>query len=96
MTRQHTHSWSRKAIAGAVLAGLGIAVLLGGLNLATAPLCHLLGTAAWGLLGVLPSIVPATFQALQALACDFERSLHCPLQMLTSLWPLLAVMARAI
>ncbi len=96
MTRQHRHTWSLKAIVGAALTGLGIAVLLSGLDLATGQLCHFLGTAAWGLLEVLPSIVPATFQTLQALAFDFERSLHCPLQMLTSLWPLLAVMAGAV
>lgn len=96
MTRQHTNSWNPKGISGAALAGFGIAVLLGGLELVTPQLCHFLSTAAWGLLGVLPSIVPATVQALQALASDFERSLHCPLQMLTSLWPLLEVMARAV
>ena len=96
MTRQHTHSWSLKGNAGAAAAGLGIAVLLGSLDLATAQLCHILSTAAWGLLGVLPSIVPGTFQVLQAFAFDFERSLHCPLRMLTSLWPLLTVVAGAI
>jgi len=96
MTRQHTHTWRLKAIVGAAFAGLGIAVLLGSLELAAAPLCHLLGTAAWGVLGVLPSVVPAALQGLQALAFDYERSLHCPLQMLTSLWPLLAVMAGAV
>ena len=95
MTRQHTLSWSLKPIVRATLAGLGIAVLLGGLELATGQLCQFLGTPAWGLMGVLPSIVPATLQGLQALAFDYERSLHCPLQMLTSLWPLLAVMAGA-
>ena len=96
MTRQHKHSWCRKAIVGVAFAGLGIAVLLGSLELATAPLCHLLGAAAWGVLEVLPSVVPAALQGLQALAFDYERSLHCPLQMLTSLWPLLGAMARAI
>jgi hypothetical protein len=96
MTRQHTNSWNLKAVTGAALAGLGIAVLLGSLELATGQLCHFLGTAGWGVLAVLPSLVPATFQALQAFALNFERSLHCPLQMLTSLWPLLTVMAGAI
>ncbi len=96
MTRQHTHFWSRKAIAGVAVAGLGIGVLLGSLDLATAQLCHILSTAAWGLLGVLPSIVLGTFQVLLGFAFDFERSLHCPLQMLTSLWPLLTVVAGAI
>ncbi len=97
MTRQqHTQTWRLKAVAGTALAGLGMAVLLGSLNLATAQLCHFLGAAAWGVLGVLPTAVPAALQGLQALAFDFERSLHCPLQMLTSLWPLLSVMAGAI
>jgi hypothetical protein len=96
MTRQRTHSWRLKAIVGAAFAGLGIAVLLGSLELATGQLCHFLGTAGWEVLGALPSLVQATLQALQALAFDFERSLHCPLQMLTSLWPLVTVMAGAI
>jgi hypothetical protein len=91
MTRQHIN-WSRKAIAGAALAGLGIAVLLGSLELATAQVSHFLGTAAWGMLGVLPSLVPSALQAL----LDYERSLHCPLQMLMSFWPLLAVVAGAV
>ena len=92
MTRQHTHSRGLKPIVEAALAGLGIAVLLGSLDLATAQLCHFLGTAAWGMLGVLPSLVPTVLQAL----LDYERSLHCPLQMLMSFWPLLAVMASAV
>jgi hypothetical protein len=96
MTRQHTQSWRLKAVKGTALAGLGMAVLLGGLELPRAPLCHLLGAAAWGVLGVLPSVVPAALQVLQALAFNYERSLHCPLQMLTSLWPLLAAMAGAV
>ena len=95
MTSQHTHSRGLKPIVEAALAGLGIAVLLGSLDLATAQLSHFLGTAAWGVQGVLPSLVAAAWQALQAFAFDYERSLHCPLQMLMSFWPLLAVMAGA-
>ncbi len=92
MARKHTHARGLKPIAAAALAGLGIAVLLGSLDLATAQLSHFLGTAAWGMLGVLPSLVPTALQAL----LDYERSLHCPLQMLMSFWPLLAVMASAV
>src|SRR5713226_2284528 len=92
MARKHTHARGLKPIAAAALAGLGIAVLLGSLDLATAQLSHFLGTAAWGMLGVLPSLVPTVLQAL----LDYERSLHCPLQMLMSFWPLLAVMASAV
>ena len=92
MTSQHTHSRGLKPIVEAALAGLGIAVLLGSLDLATAQLSHFLGTAAWGVQGVLPSLVPTVLQAL----LDYERSLHCPLQMLMSFWPLLAVMASAV
>jgi ABC-type nitrate/sulfonate/bicarbonate transport system permease component len=96
MTRQHTYSQSLKPIAGAALAGLGIAVLLGSLDLATAQLSHFLGTSAYSVIGVLPSIVPAALQVLQAFAFDYERSLQCFLQMLVSFWPLLAVMAGAV
>ncbi len=80
MTRQHTNSWNLKPIAGVALAGLGIAVLLGGLELATAQLSHFLGTAAWGVLGVLPSIV-----------AGHDQFLLCPVQMLVSLWPLVTL-----
>jgi hypothetical protein len=96
MTRQHTNSWNLKPIGRAALAGLGIVVLLGSLGLATAQLSHFLGTAAWGVIGVLPSIVSAALEGLQALEFDYERSLHCPLQMLTSWWPLLTVIAGGI
>ncbi len=96
MTRQHTYSRSLKPIAGAALAGLGIAVLLGSLDLATAQLSHFLGAAAWEVQRGLPSIVPAALQVIQTFAFDYERSLQCPLQMLVSFWPLLAVMAGAV
>jgi hypothetical protein len=93
MTRQHTNSWNLKPIAGVALAGLGIAVLLGGPELATAQLSHFLGTAAWGVLGVLPSIVAAAWQALQAYAFGHDQFLLCPVRMLVSLWPLVTLAA---
>ena len=91
MTR-HTHSRSPKEIAGATLAGLGIAVLLVSLDLATAQLSHLLGTVVQR---VVPCMVPTALQLVQALLFDYVRTLQCPLQMLVSFGPLFATLASA-
>ncbi len=92
MTRQHTYSRGRKVIAALA----GVTVFLVSLDVATVELSHVLGTVACGLLGILPSLIPAALQALQAFALDYARSLQCSVQMLVSSWPLLAVIAWAI
>lgn len=92
MTRQQTHSRGGKAAAALV----GMAIMTVSLNLAAAPLNHLAGAGAWGLLGMLGCLVPAAMHSLQAFALDYGRSLECPVQMLVSSWPLLAVLAAAV
>ncbi len=92
MTRQHTSFWSGKVIAALA----SIAVLLVSLDVGAVELSHFVSTTACGLLGILPSLVPAALQALQAFALDYGRSLQCPVQMLVSSWPLLALIAWAI
>lgn len=75
---------------------LGIFVLFGGLHHAVTQLGKLLcGTVREGL-GVLPSIVLAAWQAMQAYAFDHQRLLGYLLQMLHSFWSLLRVAAGAI
>lgn len=96
MARQHTSSRSFQSIAGAVLVGLGLVILFGKLDEPAAPLMtNLLGTAARETLELLPSFVPAAWQALQAYALDHLRFSPCPLQMLVSFLPLLHVVAGA-
>ncbi len=96
MTRQNGTSRSRKSIATAVLIGLGLTVLFGAVEEVGAQLRCLLGASGWGVLGGLSSFAPTALHGLVSYTFDFERSLHCPLQMLTSLWPLLTVVAGAI
>lgn len=92
MTRRHSYYRGLKGIAALA----AIAVLLATLDLAIVELNHLAGESTWGLLGMLPSIVPAALQALQVFALDYGRSLQCPLETLVSSWPLLAVIVAAI
>jgi len=91
MTRQHRLSESFKSIAGAALVGLGLHLLWGNLDRAATQLSHLLGTAAGETLGVLPSAVLASSQAVQAYALDRQVFLLGLLRMLVSFWPLLLV-----
>jgi hypothetical protein len=91
MTRQRRLSESFKSIAGAALVGLGLHLLWGNLDRAATQLSHLLGTAAGETLGVLPSAVLASSQAVQAYALDRQVFLLGLLRMLVSFWPLLLV-----
>ena len=91
MTRQHRLSESFKSIAGAALVGLGLRLLWGNLDRAATQLSHLLGTDAGEMLGVLPSAVLASSQAVQAYALDRQVFLLGLLRMLVSFWPLLLV-----
>jgi ABC-type nitrate/sulfonate/bicarbonate transport system permease component len=95
MARQHTRAPSFKSISRAALIGLGIFVLFGYLGGAAAQLNHILCTSAGEALGVLPSIAPVAWQAMQTYGFD-HHPLECLLPMLLSLWPLLHVMAGGI
>jgi hypothetical protein len=96
MARQDKTSRTVKSIMGAALAGLVLVFLFGRLDGPSVQLTTLLCAAGSKSLELLPSIVPAGWQALQAYAFDHQRSLACPLQTLVSFWPLLRVMARAV
>jgi hypothetical protein len=96
MARQHKRV---NSTAVAAVAGLGLVILLGGLfgrldRPATATMC-LVGTAAREALRLLPYLVPAAWQALQAYAFGHQWFSACPLEMLVSFLPLLHVIAGA-
>jgi hypothetical protein len=95
MARQHAVSQKFMPIVKAALAALGLVILFGKQDGPAARLtADLLGAAARIALDVSLSLVPAAWQVLQAFAFD-HLSLPCPLQMLTSLWPLLHVVIGA-
>src|SRR6266571_307355 len=95
MAKQRTPSRSLKSIVGTALAGLGLFVLSGNLDAAAAQLGALLSiTAAAPCL--LPHVVLAALQALQAHSFDHQWFLPGPLQMLVSFWPaLLSIIGAA-
>lgn len=97
MARQRTSFRSSKSIAGAALAGFGTFILYENLAAAVAWLSHVLGANNSEALGVLPAIILAVSQALQAHAASHQ----CFLQgfighMLVSSWPLLLVMVGTV
>lgn len=96
MERQHTRSPCRKPIARAALAGLAIIILFGNLDWTVNQLRYFLWYSAAHRRGVLPSIVLAAGQAMQAYGFDRHRLLECFLRVLLSFLPLLLVMAGAI
>jgi len=96
MARQRTTFQNLKSIASAALVGLGIVILFVSLDGPAAQLTHVLGAAAREALQLLPSFVPAAWQALQTSAFDSQGASPCPLQMLVSLCPLLRVIAGAV
>jgi hypothetical protein len=95
MAKQSTPSRNLKAIAGAALVALGLFILAGCLDSASAQLSHLLCAAAGEALGALPSMVLAASRVLQPDAVDHQQFSPCALQMLVSFSPLLRVMAGA-
>jgi len=95
MARQDKTSRTLKSIMGATLAGLVLVMLFGKLDGPSVQLTTLLCAAESEALELLPSIVPASWQALQTYAFEQQRSFPCPLQMLVTCWPLLRILAGA-
>ena len=91
MTRQHRSSENFRSIAGGALVGLGLHILSGNLDRAAAQWRELIDTTAERTLGVLPSVVLATSQAVQAYLFDRRSLLLGLLRMLVALWPLLLI-----
>lgn len=95
MVRQHSGSQSPKSIAAAVLAVPGFVVVAGKLDELACPLFNFLGGVAREMLLLLPTLLPAAWQIVQAFAFDHPVISSCPLEMLVSFWPLLHVIAGA-
>jgi len=90
MAREHTTSKSLILIVGAAVAALGLVILFGKLDgPASRLMTNLVAIAARTALELLPSLVPAAWQAVQAYAFDHQRFSPCPLGLLAALWPLL-------
>jgi len=95
MARPHHTSRIFKSILAAALVGLSLLSLSGKSDGFSAQWTSLLGASVRVALELLPSIVAAAWQVLQAVAFDHPKSSSCPLQMLLSCWPLLRMLARA-
>jgi hypothetical protein len=97
MARQRTAHRSSKSIAGVALVGFGMFILYENLAGAVAWLSHVLAANSSETLGVLPAVILAVSQVLQAHAANHQRLLQRFLQhMLISSWPLLLVMVGAV
>jgi len=95
MARQHTTSPSLISTVGTALAGPGLIMAIGKLDGLACQLIRLLGAIAREALMLLPSLLPAAWQVLQADVFGHALLASCPLEMLVSFWPLLRVIAGA-
>ena len=96
MARKHTTLKSLVSIVGAAVVALGLVILFGKLDgPATRLMTNLLGAAARTALELLLSHVPLAWQALQGYAFDHQGPSACPLQIVTTFWSVLHVMAVA-
>jgi hypothetical protein len=96
MTRQYRPSETLRSITGGTLVGIGLHILSRNLDSAAAHWRHLVSITTEKTLGVLPSIVLAASQAVQAYAFDHESFFLALLRMLIALWPLLLVIAGTV
>ena len=95
MERQHVRTRILGIIAGTALAGAGIHILMEHLECAGGELKEVISGMVGVGLGILPSIVMAGWQAMQAYGLDYQRHLECLVQLLLSFWPLLLAVAGA-
>lgn len=95
MARQHRFAERFRSIAGGALVGLGLHLLFGNLDQAAAQLNQIIGSTGKQSLGVLPSFVMATSDAVQAYGLDHRGFVLALLRILLSFWPLLLVVAGA-
>jgi hypothetical protein len=95
MTGRNKPAESLRSIAGGILVGVGLHVLLGNVNRVAAQLRHFLGISAGESLGTLPSVVLAAAHVARAYGLDRHGFAVAFLGMLISFWPLLLVVAGA-
>jgi hypothetical protein len=94
---QQTFCGRGKSIAGAALVALGIFIFHENLDQDATLLTGLLGNSSGKALGVLPTVILASWRVWQACAADQRRFLHGLLQHLLILsWPLLLVLVGTI
>jgi len=89
----YTNSRNSKPIIDVAIAGPVLATLSYKIDV-TAQGCGLLGKAGWVALEVLrPAVIQAAWQSVPACLCEDSSSLQHVLQLVTSIWPLLCVLA---
>ncbi len=96
MALQYGFSERFRSIAGGALVGIGLHLIFGNLDHAAVQFRHVLGTSAGESLGMIPSIVLETSQAVQAYGVDRHGFVLSVLQMLVSLWPAIFVIAGTV
>ena len=93
MARQHTTSHSLISIVGAALVGPWLVATFGKLDGLACQLISLLGAIASEALMLVPSLLPAAWQVLQAYVFSHSLLSSCPLEMLVSFCALLRMIA---
>jgi len=95
MGRQQATLENIKSIAAAVMAGLGLLILLGKMAGPAAQVDSILSCAARETMGLVPYIVPSAWRALQSYVFDHQGFSPRHLQILVSCWSLLQLVAGA-
>ena len=94
MTGLYTYSRTCKPVVGLAITGFVLASLFCNLDGAPPQGCNLFDKTAWVALDVLHMVILlADWQAVLAYPCEGSRFLEHVLQIGTSIWPLLCVMA---
>ncbi len=93
MKAPYTYSRSRKPIAKAAIAGFVFAPLFCILHGVTTEGCHLFHNMAWVALEVLGPAISAAWRSVPTHLCDASKFLQLLLQIVTSIRPLLCVIA---
>jgi hypothetical protein len=96
MTRQRKPSEILKSIAGGILVGIGLHILLSSVDRAATQMSRSLGANTGEELGLLPSVVLAASQAARVYAVDHLGLLQGVLRMSVSFWPLLLVIVGGV
>lgn len=96
MARQQTPFQRLRSIVRAAVVGLVLVLLFGMLDGLAAPATDLLRSAAGEMLALLPTFVPAAWQALEAFAFNHQGLSPRPLYILLSFWPVFRAIAGAV